>query len=256
MFIETGDGVLLNTVDWGRRDAPAFVAHGGWIGNWELWQEPFLLMQDRWRCVAYDHRGAGATTATAEQITPRALVDDLIRVLDTLAIERCVLAGESLGALTCLEAALAHPDRIAGLVIVDGVPVAGGAEALITGSRADFPATVQWFVDACVPERDSDHIRRWGRQILLRAHPEAAARILEVHAEEGIAPDATAVAVSALILHGELDAIVPVAAAEQLAARIPGATLRILPDTGHVPTLTRPREVVAAIEAWWGGRPV
>jgi pimeloyl-ACP methyl ester carboxylesterase len=37
-----------------------FVAHGGWVGNWELWQEPFQLMQSRWRCIAYDHRGAGS----------------------------------------------------------------------------------------------------------------------------------------------------------------------------------------------------
>lgn len=251
MFIES-NGVLLNAVAWGSPDAPAFVAHGGWVGNWELWQEPFALMQSRWRCIAYDHRGSGATTATADQIDPQALVDDLITVLDHFGVERCVLAGESLGSLTCMSAVLERPDRFAGLVLVDGVPAAGGGSAgLIEGSRSDFPATVKWFVDACVPEPDSDHIRRWGRQILLRADAEAAARILEVHDEQRIAPAAEEIAVPTLIVHGEQDLIVPVAAAQSLAARIPDAQLVVLPETGHVPTLTRPQAVVDAIVEWW-----
>jgi pimeloyl-ACP methyl ester carboxylesterase len=255
MFIES-DGVLLNAVAWGSANSPAFVAHGGWVGSWELWQEPFQLMQSRWRCVSYDHRGSGATTATAEQISPRALVDDLIRVLDHLQIHRCVLAGESAGALPCMTVAIEHPDRVAGLVLVDGTPAAGGGRALIDGSRSDFEATVQWFVDACVPEADSEHLRRWGRQILLRADNEAAARLLESHSEERIAPAAENIAAPTLIIHGEQDAVVPPAAAEELAARIPNATLVVLPDTGHVPTLTRPEDVVDAIETWWRNRPV
>jgi pimeloyl-ACP methyl ester carboxylesterase len=213
-------------------------------------------MQSRWRCVSYDHRGSGASTATAAQLTPRALVEDLIRVLDHLQIERCVLAGESLGALTCMQAAIEHPGRVAGLVLVDGTPAAGAGRTLIEGSRTDFPETVRWFVDTCVPQPDSEHIRNWGRQILLRADGEAAARILEVHAEEAIAPSAELLAAPTLVIHGEQDAIVPVAAAQGLAKRIPAATLVILPGAGHVPTLTRPGEVVEAIGAWWGDRSV
>jgi pimeloyl-ACP methyl ester carboxylesterase len=255
VFVRSDD-VLLNVVRWGSTEHPAFVAHGGWVGSWELWQEPFHLMQSRWQCVSYDHRGSGATVADAGQITPQALVDDLIRVLDHFDIPRCVLAGESLGALTCMTAALQHPDRVAGLVLVDGVPAAGGAEVLSDGSRSDFAATVQAFVDACVPEPDSEHIRRWGRQVLLRADSESAARILEVHAEQQVAPAAERISAPTLIIHGEQDAIIPVAAAEGLRWRIPDATLVTLPETGHVPTLTRPGLVVDAIEKWWRGRPV
>lgn len=51
------------------------------------------------RCV---HRTAG-------RHQPEALVDDLFTVLDALNVERCVLAGESLGALTCALAVLRDP---------------------------------------------------------------------------------------------------------------------------------------------------
>ncbi|MGH8980043.1 MAG: alpha/beta fold hydrolase [Acidimicrobiales bacterium] len=250
MFIPAG-GYLLNTVQFGS-GTETFVAHGGWVGNWELWQEPFQLMQERWRCIAYDHRGAGASTAPASSITPDALVDDLFTVLDRLDVEQCVLAGESLGALTCALAVLRDPTRFTGVVLVDGTPAADRARMapLIDGSRSDYPATVGWFVDACVPEPDSEHIRRWARQVLLRADPEAAARILEVHAEAQIAPDFSAIALPALVIHGELDAIIPVAAAETVANAITDSKLVVIPGAGHVPTLTRPAEVVAAIEGW------
>lgn len=250
MFLQAG-GHLLNVVSVGT-DGPWFVAHGGWVGNWELWQEPFRLMHPRWRCVGYDHRGSGASTAGPSDITPQALVDDLFAVLDHLGITSCVLAGESLGALTCLQAVLHQPERFTGLVLVDGVPAARAetSRPLIDGSRRDYPATVAAFVDACVPEPDSEHLRRWGRQILLRADAEAAARMLEAHVEERIAPDLSRVGVPTLVLHGERDVIVPVAIAEQVAAAVPGARLRVLQGAGHVPTLTRPDQVVAEIEQW------
>jgi 3-oxoadipate enol-lactonase len=250
MFVPAG-GYLLNTVQFGAgRDT--FVAHGGWVGSWELWQEPFQLMQGRWRCISYDHRGSGASTAPAGSITPDGLVDDLFTVLDSLEVERCVLAGESLGALTCALAVLRDPARFTGVVFVDGTPAADRERmgALIDGSRSDYPATVSWFVDACVPEPDCEHIRRWGRQILLRADPEAAAKILEVHAEAQVAPDFSAIGIPALVIHGELDAIIPAAAARLVADAIPDSELVVIPGAGHVPTLTKPAEVVAAIESW------
>jgi pimeloyl-ACP methyl ester carboxylesterase len=178
-------------------------------------------------------------------------------VLDHFEVEACLLAQESLGALTCLQAVLREPSRFDGLVLVDGAPAASreAMEPLVNGSRSDYPATVHGFVDACIPEPDTDHIRRWARQILLRADPEAAARIFESHYEEHVAPDITQVAVPTLLVHGENDAIVPVELAKAVAAAIPGAEIVVLPGAGHVPTMTQPETVVAEIERWTASLP-
>lgn len=250
MFVAAG-GYLLNTVQFGSGPS-TFVAHGGWVGSWELWQEPFQLMQDRWRCIGYDHRGSGASTFPPEAITPDGLVDDLFAVLDHYGVERCVLAGESLGALTCLQAVIREPARFRGLVLVDGAPAASRERTahLVDGSRADYAATVAAFVDACVPEPDSDHIRRWGRQILRRADPEAAARIFECHYEQNVAVDPSRVTVPTLLVHGEDDAIVPLAVGRAVAGAIPNSELVVLPGIGHVPTLTAPVELVGEIDRW------
>ncbi len=250
MFV-AADGYLLNSVDFGSGPL-TFVAHGGWVGNWELWQEPFQLMQSRWRCIAYDHRGAGASTFPPEAITPGGLVEDLFTVLDFYGVDSCVLGGESMGALTCLLAAVKDPARFRGLVLVDGVPAANEERQrpLVEGSRTDYPRTVSAFVDACVPEPDSEHVRRWGKQILLRAHPEAAARLLESHYQQRVVADLSAVSVPTLVIHGQHDAIVPLALGKAVADAIPSSELVVIPEAGHVPTLTRPREVVDAIERW------
>jgi pimeloyl-ACP methyl ester carboxylesterase len=113
----------------------------------------------------------------------------------------------------------------------------------------DYPQTVAAFVAACVPEPDSDHIRRWGRQILLRAEPEAAARIF-AHYERDVRVDLSQVSVPTLLIHGEDDAIVRLALGKEVAAAISNSELAVLAGTGHVPTLTRPAEVVQAIDRW------
>lgn len=210
-------------------------------------------MQREWRCISSDHRGSGVTTASAAQVTPQGLVDDVFRVLDFFEVDRCVLAGESLGAVTAMSAALQRPDRVSGLVLVDGVRSAGSSppHPMIKGCRTDYPATVHRFVDACVPEPDSEHIRRWGRQILLRADAEAAARMFESYDEEPVTPHAELLVQPTLILHGERDVIIPPDAASSLAEVIPHCELVLIPGAGHVPTLTRPEAVVDAVNTWW-----
>lgn len=250
MFVPA-DGFLLNSVEFGS-GPQTFVAHGGWVGSWELWQEPFQLLQSRWRCIGYDHRGSGASTFPPDSITPEGLVDDLFTVLDFYGVESCVLAGESMGCVTCLLAVVREPARFNGLVLVDGSGAVSreAAGRLVEGSRTDYPRTVAAFVDACIPEPDSEHVRRWGRQILLRADPEAAARLFESHYEAELTTDPGRVAVPTLVIHGQHDVIVPLARGEAMAAAIPDSELVVIPDAGHVPTLTRPREVVDAIERW------
>jgi len=144
------NGHLLNTVAFGSGPR-TLVAHGGWVGSWELWQQPFELLSDEWRCISYDHRGTGESPVSPEQITPEALVDDLFAVLDAYGVRRCVLAGESLGTLVVLGAAARRPERFEGLVLVDGGFAVSEqlVRPLIDGARRDWPATAAWFAGAC-----------------------------------------------------------------------------------------------------------
>ena len=62
----------------------------------------------------------------------------------------------------------------------------------------------------------------------------------ESHIAAALRPDYAAIGVPTLVVHGELDAIVPVQAAHFVAGTVPGSTLEVLPGAGHVPSVTQP----------------
>jgi pimeloyl-ACP methyl ester carboxylesterase len=114
--------------------------------------------------------------------------------------------------------------------------------------RTDYPAAVDEFVSACFPEPDSDHVKRWARNILLRAEPAQAARIIEMWQDEEVPDvDLRQIAIPTLILHGTADVIVPIEGSRQLVELLPDAELVEFEGSGHVPIMTRPNEVVDAI---------
>jgi pimeloyl-ACP methyl ester carboxylesterase len=257
MFIDVG-GAKLYATSFGARSAPAIVAIGGWIGSWELWAEPFALLSERWRTIAYDHRGSGATVAPVESITFDNLVADLFAVLDAYGIEACTLAAESAGAQTALVAALKEPKRIERIVIVDGMyrrDVPPDADPFLAGLRKAYPATLDRFVQLCIPERDCEHVKRWGRQIIDRASQDAAIALRVVSTETDLRGELPKISQPTLVIHGDADVIVPIARGRELAAALPNARLVVLPGAGHVPTLTRAADVAREIEYFLLNRP-
>jgi pimeloyl-ACP methyl ester carboxylesterase len=229
------------------------LALGGWAGSWEVWTETFCHLSETWRAAAYDHRGTGATTAPIESITVENMTNDVFVVMEALKVERCVLACESAGAVIALNAVLQQPQRFQGLVIVDGLynsPMPDETDPFVQGLKHYFGATIAQFVNRCVPEPDSEAIRRWGRQILARSEQAAAIRLYECVYGVDLRPRLGEIQQPTLIIHGDLDRLVSVEAARWLAEHIPNAQLEILEGAGHVPTVTRPREVAEAINRW------
>ncbi len=245
------NGSRLHTLAFGGGPR-TIVTHGGWTGSWELWQEPFELMSDRWRCIGYDHRGSGESVVAPEEISFEALVADLWAVMDLHGVDTCVLAAESMGCSVAMAAAAERPERVDGLVLVSGrrTITPALAAALAAGSRRDYPATVAAFVDACLPEPDTEHLARLGRRILLQSEPEAAARLLEACYDQ--VPDLGRITMPTAIIHGASDRIVPAEEAYALHAAIPDSSLHVLDGIGHVPTLTAAAAVVSVIEQRFG----
>lgn len=252
MFI-THNGAQIFTVSFGG-GARTLLALGGWVGSWELWAPPFAALSQSWRTVGFDHRGCGAAIAPVDTITMPNMVADVLAVADAMGIGQCVLAAESSGVAVALQAALTHPERFTGLVCVSGVyhrPASAGPDPFVASLRANYRATLAGFVNACVPEPDSDAIRHWGRQIVYRAEQEAAIRLYECVEGIDLRAQVGQISQPTLIIHGTEDAIVPFAGAEWLATQIPNNRFVRLEGTGHVPTMTRAGEVARAIDEFF-----
>jgi pimeloyl-ACP methyl ester carboxylesterase len=112
-------------------------------------------------------------------------------------------------------------------------------------------AALHAFMEPCTPGEDLAHIRRWGRDILCRSGPEAAARLAETGAAFDLGHRLGEIRLPTLLLHSRHDRIVPLALSEELAARLPNSTLVVIESESHVPTMTHADEVAAAIDAFF-----
>lgn len=249
MFLEV-NGVRLHALVFGEGPR-TLLAVGGWTGSWEVWEEPIAqLTADGWRCIAYDHRGAGESPVEPALITVEAMIEDVVGVLDALGVDRCVLAGESQGGAIAQYAAASRPSRFDGLVLSAPAPTGrrDAGTAFSDLCRSDYPTAVAGFVERCFPEPDSEHIKRWAKNVLLRADGDQAGRIVDMWGDDDVPDvDPRQIEIPTLILHGTADAIVPIDVSRRLVELLPDAELIEFDGAGHVPTMTQPDEVVAAI---------
>lgn len=99
---------------------PAVVFEPGFGGCAEHWQQIAECLAAETTAVTYDRCPYGASSAAADHRTPREIAADLHRVLERLGVTgKLVLVGHSSGGRCVREYAAAHPDRVAGMVLVD-----------------------------------------------------------------------------------------------------------------------------------------
>lgn len=239
------------TATFGSPTAPPLLALSGWIGTWEDWLDTLSPLSARNWVIGYDHRGSGVTLAPVETITFENLVEDVFAVLDYYGVQQCALAAMSMGAAVALGAALRQPERFSRLILVNGAYVWNTPEAqdnFLHGLRHAYAQALEQFVQWCVPEPESEHIKHWGRQILSRAQPEAALALYNAARTVDLRAQVSAITQPTLILHGDADPILPLASSQWLAQNLPNAQLKIISGAGHVPIMTRPTEVADAIQ--------
>jgi pimeloyl-ACP methyl ester carboxylesterase len=200
-----------------------------------------ILERDGHRVIAYDARGHGHSEPAPEPEAYRYadLAADLLAVLDAAGADRAVLAGASMGAHTIAAFALAHPERVAGVVLVtpafdpDGDPGLARWDRLSDGLRdGGADGFVAAYGEPNVPDRWRDTIRTVLHQRLsAHEHPDAVADALRAVPRSrpferwddlaGIDAPVTVVA-----SRDEADPEHPYATGERWAQAIPGAQLR------------------------------
>src|SRR5712691_4119546 len=120
----SANGLRLHYLAWGESFSGSTIVliHG--VGSsahiWDL-TGPLLAERAGTRVVALDQRGHGESEQPSSGYDFPSVVDDLLGFLDALEITRpAVLVGHSWGASVVLHFGVAHPDRTAGVALVDG----------------------------------------------------------------------------------------------------------------------------------------
>ena len=127
-FIRAGDG------------APPLVFVHGFGCSHEDWQAQLGFFSPTHEVVACDLRGHGATPGRAQECSIEHYGGDLAALLNHLELSNCILVGHSMGTRVILEAARIDPERVGGLVLIDGSRQASGDPAQ---AEASMRATIE-----------------------------------------------------------------------------------------------------------------
>jgi pimeloyl-ACP methyl ester carboxylesterase len=130
-----GPSGALAVADGGPRSAaalPVVFVHS-LAGNARHWQAQLDHLRPHRRVIAFDFRGHGQSEpARNREYTIAALAGDIAAVSDRLGLDRFILVGHSMGGGASLQYAGDHPDRVAGLLLLD--PIGDGTQ--ITSEQA------------------------------------------------------------------------------------------------------------------------
>ena len=120
--VRGSDGLDLHVLEWSQRGVPLLLVHG--FGNdAHIWDDLAPEVAPHYRVLALDLRGHGDSAwALHGEYDYSHHVADLEAVTESLGIDRMVLVGHSLGGRVAMLYAGAHPEQLAGLVIVDSAP--------------------------------------------------------------------------------------------------------------------------------------
>jgi 3-oxoadipate enol-lactonase len=244
----TIEAVSPTVLHWERTGSgpPVLLIMGLGLSGGAWWRTVPVLAR-RLEVITFDNRGVGRSRALFHAYCTSTMADDAVSVLDAAGVDRVHVYGISLGGMVAQQLALRHPERV--LSIVLGATHAGGPYA--RRPEADVLAflrrrlwmrheTAAWSsVQFNYSERcRNEHPERIAEDIAQRlAHP-FPAQAYRAQMWAATLHDCYGrldrIEAPTLVVHGSDDRMIPMDNGRMIAARIPGARLLELKETGHL----------------------
>jgi pimeloyl-ACP methyl ester carboxylesterase len=256
-FVETSDGTLVHFIDFDlhaealRTDVndPVVLIHG--LGcNWHHWSRQLGWLAHSRRVVAVDVRGgAGKTRSLRPGWSTAYMAADIHAVVTKLGLRRPAVVGCSMGGTVALQYALDYPTSLSRLVIL--ASFAGLPQEMrhtVEKQRAYIKShTLREIAEervgsAFTATADAD-LRAWMVDMIAGGDKAGYQSLAEATFAFDVRDRLDEIAVPTTIIHGENDATVPVARADELADGIAGATLHVLNGEGHFVNVQAPEKV-------------
>ena len=229
--------------------APVVFIHGFPFDR-TMWRHQ-LAGLSRWKRIALDLRGAGASSAPANGYSVARYADDVVQVLDALGIDRAVVCGLSLGGYILFDLLRRHAGRIRAAVLCNTKATADSPEA--KRGRDEMAALAEREGVGAVAERLLPQLLA---PATVAAQPDVVTHLRDMIDRTPLPglvgalralrdrPDSTpmlgSIGVPVLAVAGADDKIAPVDVMRAMAAAIPGAQFAVIPAAGHLAPLEQP----------------
>jgi len=267
MFVTLRDDLRLNVRVQGSGE-PLLLVHG-FTGSCLSWGEDLISgLAQAHQVVAVDLVGHGQSDMSPdlERYRMEEMLQDLGQVLDALSIEKARWLGYSMGGRIALAGAVRNPSRISSLILESASPGLAGESERKARRRADealaegiLRGGMEAFVDHwmglplfATQGKLPPKVRSLTRERKLKNRPEAMAACLRgvgTGAQPSFWDSLQDIKMPTLLLTGEEDRKF-IQVAESMAEGIPGATLRMIPRSGHAIHLENPFAWLAAVRTF------
>jgi pimeloyl-ACP methyl ester carboxylesterase len=283
-YVDLPGGLKVHYRDQGKRDGPVIVLVHGFAASLHTWEPWVQRLGSDYRIITLDLPGFGLTSAPEGYTLARSgFVDVVDQVTAKLGVTRFVLAGNSMGGAMAWNYALAHPEKLEGLVLVNA---AGWPQQRADGKDGPFIFKVlrNPVGRFLIGDLDTTAMTRAGLRDAFAPTPEMVddamvARYVEMSrapghkdiilglmggfdpADAASKEKLSKIAVPTLVMHGDTDRLIPVAHATLFGDAIPGATVIIYPKVGHVPMEQIADRSATDLDGWlkakvWPAKPV
>lgn len=244
----------------GGRTRPPLLMTLGLSHRLAHWGRLRKMLAERLFVVSFDCRGMGASERRDEPYAVADETEDMAAVLDAVGLPASAVYGRSRGGMLAQEFALRYPDRVTALIL-SGTHF-GGPDVLPATKRVNaamqlrpemtrdqiFETQNEAMAAPGWPERDPEAFA-----YCLATDLEAPPRRFAVDRQRGAInawssrDRLVSITVPTLVLCGADDGMVPPENSRNLASRIPGARLVLIPQCGHLPMLEKPETVAGLV---------
>jgi pimeloyl-ACP methyl ester carboxylesterase len=224
----------------------------GWGGNTHFWREQMPAMRDKARLIVVDLPGHGESDKPKVDYTMDFFARAVVDVLRDAKVERATLVGHSMGVVVLCRAHALAPERVAGLVAVDGLlrrPKidAEQAEGFVAPYRTpEYRDQVKKFIGAMYPNPGTDTLRDWTIAEILTTPQYVLSSSMDAMFKSTQPWDLDKVKVPLIVINAKSPMWTPEyeAYARSLSDHVEYQTLE---GTGHFVMLEKPAEFNAAL---------
>jgi pimeloyl-ACP methyl ester carboxylesterase len=239
---------------------PPLLLINGYAATGADWDPGFLAaLGGSFEVICPDNRGIGASELGDEELTIDGMAADLEALLDALEIERPLVVGWSMGGFLAQRLAIRAPGRVAAMALLatdpggpDSVPAASADQARLTDHSGTPRERASRLISLLFPPAFALEIDRQFGELVATAQAGLSPRALQaqeaaMEAWHRSDPPGPVDVPPTLVVHGDLDVVIPPANAAALARRWSGAQVEILAGCAHAVMAQEPERVADLI---------
>lgn len=258
MQIEASDGTMLNVVEDGDPNGAPLIFANPLGTDQTFWDGQVAAFADR-RLIRFDHAGTGGSSARDSDATIERAAQDVVDILDALALSRADFVGLSLGGMVGMELGATHGDRIGKLVLANTtphIPLTDMWNGRIAQARADGlggiagPTLARWLPEG-FPDSQPDTYRKLV-DLFLDTPVEGYVACCTILRDTDQREKLASIANDTLVIYGTLDVASPLEVAQGMADAIPNAKLEPIEGAAHLANVEQPAAFNAALAKFLG----